>query len=48
MLTAIEEMTYFMRTVYGDSEEFASSSLSIKFQGLYQGNGAAPAGRGSH
>ena len=44
MLTAIEEMKYFLRTAYGDSGDFAGSSLSIKFQGLCQGNGAAPAG----
>ena len=44
MLTAIEEMKYFLRTAYGDSKDFAGSSLSIKFQGLCQGNGAAPAG----
>ena len=43
MLTAIEEMKYFLRTAYGDSKDFAGSSLSIKLQGLCQGNGAAPA-----
>ena len=44
MLTAIEEMKYFLRTAYGESKDFAGSSLSIKFQGLYQGNGDAPVG----
>ena len=44
MLTALEEMKYFLRTAYGDSSDFAGSSLSVKFQGLCQGNGAAPAG----
>ena len=44
MLTAIEEMKYFLRTAYGDSTEFAGSKIEIKFQGLCQGSGAAPAG----
>ena len=44
MLTAIEEMKYFLRTAYGDSKDFSGSSLSIKFQGLCQGSGSAPAG----
>ena len=44
MLTAIEEMKYFLRTAYGDSKSFRGSQIQIKFQGLCQGNGAAPAG----
>ena len=44
MLTAIQDMKYFLRTAYGDSKEFAGSTLEVKFQGLCQGNGAAPAG----
>ena len=44
MLSAIEEMKYFLRTVYGDSKNFRGSKLEGKFQGLCQGNGAAPAG----
>ena len=44
MLTAIEEMKYFLRTAYGDSTNFAGSKITVKFQGLCQGNGAAPAG----
>ena len=44
MLTAIQEMKYFLRTAFGDSKDFAGSSLEVKFQGLCQGNGAAPAG----
>ena len=44
MLTAIEEMKYFLRTAYGDSKEFAGSTIEVKYQGLCQGNGAAPAG----
>ena len=33
VLTAIEEMKYFLRTAYGDSTEFAGSKIEIKFQG---------------
>ena len=44
MLTAIQEMKYFLRTAYGDSKNFRGSTIQIKFQGLCQGNGAAPAG----
>ena len=44
MLTAIEEMKFFLRTAYGDSKMCARSTIEVKFQGLCQGNGAAPAG----
>ncbi len=44
MLTTIQEMKFFLRTGFGDSTEFASSTVAIKTQGLFQGNGAAPAG----
>ena len=44
MLTTIEEMKYFLRTAYGDSKNFRGSKIEVKFQGLCQGNGAAPAG----
>ena len=44
MLTTIQEMKFFLRTGFGDSTNFATSSLSIKTQGLCQGNGASPAG----
>jgi len=44
MLEAIQEMKYFLRTAYGDSEDFANSRIEVKYQGLCQGNGAAPAG----
>ena len=43
MLTAIEEMKYFLRTAYGDSKEYVGSTIEVKFQGLCQGNGADPA-----
>ena len=46
MLATIQNMKYFLRTAYGDSNEYAGSTISIKFQGLCQGNGAAPAGWG--
>ena len=44
MLSTIQEMKFFLHTGFGDSTNFASSSLSIKTQGLCQGNGASPAG----
>jgi hypothetical protein len=44
MLEAIQEMKYFLRTAFGDSTAFANSKIEIKYQGLCQGNGAAPAG----
>ena len=44
MLTAIQDMKYFLRTAYGDSKHCAGSTIELKFQGLCQGNGAAPAG----
>ena len=37
-------MKYFLRTAYGDSKKFRGSKIEVKFQGLCQGNGAAPAG----
>lgn len=44
MLEAIQDMKYFLRTAYGDSKDFANSKIEVKYQGLCQGNGAAPAG----
>ena len=44
MLTAIQEMKFYLRTAFGDSKDFAGATLEIKTQGLCQGNGAAPAG----
>ncbi len=46
MLTTIQEMKIFLRTGFGDSTDFASLTLSIKTQGLCQGNGVSPAGWG--
>ncbi len=44
MLETIQEMKFFLCTAYGDSKDFAGSSIEIKTQGLGQGNGASPAG----
>ena len=44
MLEAIQDMKYFRRTAYGDSTNFANSKIEVKYQGLCQGNGVAPAG----
>jgi hypothetical protein len=44
MLGAIENMKFFLRLGFGDSKSFAGSGISIKTQGLSQGNGASPAG----
>ena len=43
-LKAPEDMKYFLRTAYGDSKRAVGSRVEVKFQGLCQGNGAAPAG----
>ena len=44
MLGAIENMKFFLCTGFGDSKTFAGGGISIKMQGLCQGNGASPAG----
>jgi hypothetical protein len=44
MLGAIDNMKFFLRTGFGDSKSFAGGGISIKMQGLTQGNGASPAG----
>ncbi len=44
MLGGIENMKFFLRTGFGDSTSFAGGSISIKTQGLCQGNGTALAG----
>ncbi len=43
MLEAIENMKFFLRTGFGDSKSFAGGGMSIKTQGLTQGNWASPA-----
>ncbi len=44
MLGAIENMKFFLQTGVGDSTKFAGGGVSIKTQGMTQGNGASPAG----
>ena len=44
MLEAIQNMKFFLRTAFGDSKDFAGSTIELRTQGLCQGNGAAPAG----
>jgi hypothetical protein len=44
MLGAIENMKFFLRTGFGDSTSFTGGGISIKTQGMCQGNGASPAG----
>ncbi len=44
MLGTIENMKFFLQTGFGDSKLFAGGGISVKSQGLCQGNGAAPAG----
>jgi hypothetical protein len=44
MLGAIENMKFFLRSGFGDSKTFVGGGISIKTQGLCQGNGALPAG----
>ena len=44
MLTAIQEMRFFLRTAFGDSDSAVGAKIHLKTQGLMQGNGAAPAG----
>jgi hypothetical protein len=44
MLGAIENIKFFLCTGFRDSKSFAGGGISIKTQGLTQGNGALPAG----
>jgi hypothetical protein len=44
MLGAIENIKFFLHTGFGDLATFSGSGISIKTQGLCQGNKAAPAG----
>ncbi len=48
MLSTIQDMKFYLRTGYGDSEDYAGGARSgeidpIKTQGMCQGNGASPA-----
>ena len=43
MLKCIQHMKHYIRTSFGDSEEyFSSEHRAVPFQGILQGNGAAP------
>jgi hypothetical protein len=43
MLTCIQQMDHFIRTTHGDSDiSYSSKHTAIPFQGVLQGNGAAP------
>ncbi len=44
MLETIQDMKFFLLTAYGDSKDFAGSTIEIKTQGLGQGNGASCTG----
>jgi hypothetical protein len=44
MLGAIENMKFFLCTGFGDLKSFTGGGVSIKMQGLCQGNGASPTG----
>ncbi len=44
MLGAIENMKFFLRTGFGNSKSFVGGGISVKTQGLTQGNGASPVG----
>lgn len=44
MLSAIQDMKFFLRTAFGDSSEAVGAKIDLKTQGFMQGNGAAPAG----
>jgi hypothetical protein len=44
MLTAIQEMKFLLRTVFGDSKEAVGDKINLETQGFMQDNGATPAG----
>eukprot|EP00804_Cyclotella_cryptica_P003924 CCRYP_016117-RA/>CCRYP_016117-RA protein AED:0.75 eAED:0.75 QI:0/-1/0/1/-1/1/1/0/1178 len=44
MLTAIQQMQFFLRTAFGDSNRAVGSRIHLRTQGFMQGNGASPAG----
>jgi len=43
MLTAIQQMQFFLRTAFGDSKTVLGSWVQLKTLGLMQGNGTSPA-----
>ena len=44
MLSAIQQMKFFLRTAFGDSDKAVGSRIHLKTQGFMQGNRASPAG----
>jgi hypothetical protein len=44
MLTTIQEMKFFLRTAFGDSDKAVGAKVHLRTQGFMQGNGASPAG----
>ena len=44
MHSAIQDMQFFLRTAFGDSDKSVGARVELKTQGFMQGNGAAPAG----
>ena len=44
MLATIQEMKFFLRTAFGDSKEFAGSTITIKTQGLCRVTAPPPRG----
>ena len=44
MLTAIQQMQFYLRTAFGDSDNAIGSRIHLRTQGFMQGNGASPAG----
>jgi hypothetical protein len=44
MLSAIQDMKYFLGTAFEDSKNFQGSKFEVNYQGLCQGNDVAPAG----
>jgi hypothetical protein len=44
MLEKLQEMKIFLRMAFGDSKEFAGSTIKVKTQGLGQGNDASLVG----
>ena len=41
MLSVNQDMKYFLRAAYGDPKNYMGSTVQVKFQGYYQGSGAA-------
>jgi hypothetical protein len=44
ILTAIQQMQFFLRTAFGDSKRAVGLRVQLRTQGLMKGNGASPAG----